>query len=50
MTARNPAWDYLFFSGARKANEKRTLHVRAVYKKYQGIDDVLSEVGRFLGN
>jgi hypothetical protein len=48
LTTRNPAWDYQFFSGPQKANERRTYHVRAVYKKYQGIHDVLDEVERFL--
>lgn len=48
LTTRNPAWDYAFSSGPQKANEKRTYHVRAVYKKYAGIQDILAEVNRFL--
>jgi hypothetical protein len=47
MAIRCPAWDYEFNSGSQKANENRSYHVRAVYKKYEGIEDVLEEVNRF---
>ena len=47
-SVRCPAWDYTFRSPAQKANEKRTYHVRAVYKKFAGIGDILAEVDRFV--
>ena len=47
-TLRQPAWDYEFKTGAQKAGEKRTFHVRLVYKPFKGIDDVLDEVEKFL--
>lgn len=45
---RHPAWDYTFRSGPQKSNEKRSYHVRAVYKKFEGVEDVLAEVDRFV--
>ncbi|MFC2125760.1 hypothetical protein ACFLU5_13210 [Bacteroidota bacterium] len=45
---RCPAWDYTFRSGPQKADEKRSYHVRAVYKKFAGIEDILDEVDRFV--
>jgi hypothetical protein len=48
MAVRCPAWDYSFSSGPQKAYEKRTYHVRAVYKKYESINDILTEVNDYL--
>jgi hypothetical protein len=48
MAVRCPAWDYSFNSGPQKAFEKRTYHVRAVYKKFDGINDILKEVENYL--
>jgi hypothetical protein len=45
---RSPAWDYEFKSGAQNAGEKKTYHVRLVYKKFIDFKDVIWEVERFL--
>ena len=45
---RSPAWDYEFISGPQKMNERRTYHVRLVYKPFISIEDVLEEVNRFM--
>ena len=42
-----PAWDFSIWSGPQKAGERRTYHVRLVYKPFAGLDDVLREVQRF---
>lgn len=44
---RNPAWDYQTISGSQKAGERRAFHVRLVYKRFAGVDDVLREVDGF---
>jgi hypothetical protein len=44
---RRPAWDYAIESGPQKAGERRSFHVRFVYKPYAGINDVLKEVECF---
>ncbi|MBI2497131.1 MAG: hypothetical protein HYV75_04150 [Opitutae bacterium] len=44
---RRPAWDHGILSGAQRAGERRTFHVRFVYKPFAGVDDVLQEVERF---
>ncbi len=44
---RRPAWDYGILSGSQKAGERRDFHVRLVYKRFAGIDDVMEEVERF---
>ena len=47
-TLRQPAWDYQIISGPQKAGEKRSYHVRLVYKPFAGIEDILAEVARFV--
>lgn len=47
LAVRCPAWDYMIDSGPQKAGEKRTFHVRLVYKPFVDIDNVLAEVKRF---
>jgi hypothetical protein len=48
MAIRCPAWDYSFNSVPQKAFEKRTYHVRALYEKCDGINDILKEVDDYL--
>lgn len=50
MAVRCPAWDYAFNSGPQVALEKRTYHVRAVYKKFEGINDILNEVDQYVNS
>jgi|GEM_PF-5132407 len=47
---RSPAWDYGMNSGKQLAGEKKTCHVRLVYKPFTGVEDVLSEVKTFIGS
>jgi hypothetical protein len=47
QAVRSPAWDYIIDSGTQKAGERRTFNVRLVYKRWAGIEDMLSEVKRF---
>ena len=47
LAVRCPAWDYIIDSGPQKAGQRRTFHVRLVYKPFNGIDDILNEVKRF---
>jgi len=47
LAVRCPAWDYSIDSGPQKGGERRTFHVRLVYKPFKGIDDILAEVKRF---
>ncbi len=49
VAVRCPAWDYEVSTGAQSAGERRSYHVRLVYKPFGGIDDVLAEVARFRG-
>ena len=44
---RRPAWDFGIDSGPQKAGERRTYHVRLVYRPWRGLDDVMQEVTRF---
>ena len=48
QAVRSPAWDYEFRSGPQKAGEKRTYHLRLVYKPFESIEDILMEVNSFL--
>ena len=48
QAVRSPAWDYEFNTGPQKANERRTFHVRLVYKPFVSIEDILGDVDRFL--
>jgi hypothetical protein len=45
---RSPAWDYEFISGPQMANERRSYHVRLVYKPFVSMEDILNEVESFL--
>lgn len=47
MALRSPAWDYEIRSGAQKAGERRTFHVRIVYKPFEDVEGVLEEVEKF---
>ncbi len=47
QAVRRPAWDFGIWSGPQKAGERRTYHVRLVYKPFAGLEDVLEEVQRF---
>jgi len=47
QAVRSPAWDYEIHSGPQGAGEKRSYHIRLVYKPFAGIEDVLAEVSRF---
>lgn len=44
---RRPAWDFGIKSGPQSAGERRTFHVRLLYRQWRGIEDVLQEVKRF---
>ena len=37
----NPAWDFIYFRKNYKVGEKFSFRARAVYKKFEGKDDVI---------
>jgi hypothetical protein len=49
-TLRSPAWDYGIRSGRQQAGEKKTYHVRLVYKPFVDVEDAISEVEMFLSS
>lgn len=44
---RRPAWDFGIESGPQKAGERRTYHIRFIYKRYAGLEDLLEQVRQF---
>ncbi|MEP6595848.1 MAG: hypothetical protein ABJA71_07865, partial [Ginsengibacter sp.] len=46
---RNPAWDFILYQKKYKIGEKFTFRGRAVYKKFEGKDDVIKTYEQWSG-